>query len=203
MDTQLLLLRLEELFQQWGYLLVFISSFVETSPIGWTIPGGFILAIGGFFSFEGHVNLFGVLIAGWLGQWLTFLLAYYFGLRSSYYLIKKFRQEKNAYKAKVLLEKHGGVILTTSMLANLTRFWVAYVAGIQSYNVIKFLFYSAAASLTWTSFMVMVGYIAGVQRHTLENAFAGLGIISWLFVGLALLIIYLKTKRGYRQFSQK
>ena len=82
--------------------------------------------------------------------------------------------------AKNLLKKHGAVILTTSMMANLTRFWVAYIAGVESYKPHKFLLYSFVASLGWVSLMAIVGYIAGFERGNIEKIVGRLGVIGWL-----------------------
>jgi membrane protein DedA with SNARE-associated domain len=200
MQTVELIATIENLYLSWGYPLVFISSFIETTPIGWAIPGGTILLIGGFFSYSREVSLYAIILAGWLGQWLTFLIAYYTGFKSGMFLVKKLNQQKNAKKAKILLDKHGGVILTTSMMANLTRFWVAYVAGTKRYNVFKFLFYSGIASLGWTSLMVIIGYIAGIQRAKFESSLAGLGLIAWILLFTAFLVIYLKSKKEFKEF---
>jgi membrane protein DedA with SNARE-associated domain len=96
--------------------------------------------------------------------------------------------------AKTLLEGHGPTILTTSLMANLTRFWVAYIAGSQNYSFFKFLFFSSVAALSWSSLNVAAGYLAGSQREKLESWLAGLGILSWALLLLAGLIIYRKIK---------
>lgn len=186
---------LEELFASYGYPLVFVSSFVEITPLGWTIPGGTILSIAGFFAYGGVLSLAKIVLFGWLGAWTTFLLAYLLGYKSGYGLVKILRIEKSSQKARSLLKNHGGVILTTSMMANLTRFAVAYVAGAQKYSPFKFVFYSGAASLTWTSLMVVVGYLAGSERQHLEKAIAGLGILGWIFLGIATAVVYLLNKK--------
>ncbi|MCL4382834.1 DedA family protein [Patescibacteria group bacterium] len=186
---------LEKLFSSYGYPLVFVSSFIEISPLGWTIPGGSILAIAGFFAYGGKISLLGIILAGWLGAWLTFMVAYFLGFKSGYKLVRVLRIEKTSQKAKTLLKNHGGVILTTSMLANLTRFAVAYVAGAQKYPFWKFIFYSGAASLTWTSLMVTVGFLAGSERQNLERGIIQIGIAGWIFLLIALGIMYWVNKK--------
>lgn len=203
MSVNELLLLLDKLFASYGYSIVFFSSFVEITPLGWTIPGGGILAAGGFFSYGKDLNLAGVILAGGLGAWATFLLAYVLGKRTGNYLVKKLSQEENAKKAKILLKKHGAVILTTSMMANLIRFWVAYVAGTQKYNLYKFLFYSLTASFAWSSLMIVTGYLAGNQRDKLETGIARLGIVSWGIIVAALAIVYVKTKKEFEEFSEE
>jgi membrane protein DedA with SNARE-associated domain len=195
MDTLELISATERLYIQYGYLLVFISSFIEITPMGWTIPGGVILATGGYFAFSGHIHLLGIILAGWMGAWLTFLLAYLLGLKSGNWLITKLHQEKNAQKAKGLLKHYGATILTTSMLA--------YVAGVEKFPFRKFFFYSAASSLTWVSLMAAVGYIIGSERGNLEKGIAGLGAIAWLLLILAIGILVWSVKKEFNQFRNE
>ncbi len=203
MEALEIILKLEKFYLAYGYLIVFLSSFIEISPMGWTIPGGGLLAVGGFFAYGSQVSLLGILVFGWTGAWLTFLLAYFLGRQTGYLLINRFNQQKNAERAKILLKKQGGVILTTSMLSNLTRFMVAFIAGTQHYPFLRFLFYSATASLAWSSVFIIVGYFAGSERDKLETGLARLGILAWTFVVLAALIVYLKSRKEFRQLKQE
>lgn len=196
-----LLKYVEHLYLNYGYLIVFVSAFIEITPMGWTIPGGLFLAAGGYYAFDSGLSLPLILLCGWFGAWLVFLLAYLLGRRTGLFLVKKLKQEKNAQRAKILLQKHGVVILTTSLMANLTRFWVAYIAGHEKYNFVKFLFFSAAASLTWSSLMVTVGYLAGFEKGNLESQVAKLGILSWGLFVLALAVVYWKARREFGNFK--
>jgi len=197
MDLLQLIKTVEGVYVLYGYTIAFLASLVEISPVGWTIPGGALLALGGFYSFSGKLSLFGILLFSWLGSWSTFILAYLLGNSTGYFFVRKLRQEKNAEKAKSLLEKHGAVILTTSMMANLTRFWVAYIAGTEGYSFLKFFFYSSAASLTWSSLMVVIGYLAGSEREQLESVLAKLGIASWLLFFGVVVLLYLKAHHEF------
>jgi len=193
---------LEGVYVLYGYTIAFLASLIEISPMGWSIPGGLLLALGGFYAYSGRLSLFGILLFSWLGAWATFILAYLLGNSTGYALVKKLRQEKNAAKAKILLEKHGPTILTTSMLANLTRFWIAYIAGAESYSFLRFFFYSAVASLTWSSLMVVVGYLAGSERSQLEWAITRLGIVSWLIFAGVVVLLYLKARQEFGAIKQ-
>jgi membrane protein DedA with SNARE-associated domain len=202
MEIATLISRAEIFYQNFGYLTAFFGSLMEMTPLGWTVPGGAILMLGGFFAFGGKISLAGIVIAGWLGAWTSFAAAYILGCKSGMWLVKKFRQEKNAALAKHLLNKHGGKILTTSMLANLTRFWMAYIAGTEKYHFLRFLFYSGAASLTWTSLMVIVGFLAGIERKNLEGWVAGLGVFAWVLFVIALGLIIWSIKKEYKKFTE-
>jgi len=199
MEILVLINKLEVFYTYWGYTIVFLSSLIEISPAGWTIPGGALLALGGYYAYSGELSLFGILLFAWLGAWSTFILAYLLGYSTGYGLVKKFKQEKNALRAKSLLEKHGATILTTSMMANFTRFWVAYIAGAESYSFIRFLFYSAVASLTWGSLMVVVGYLAGSERVRLEATLSRLGVLSWILFLAIIIFVYVKARQEFKK----
>jgi membrane protein DedA with SNARE-associated domain len=199
METANLIALIEVLYLSWGYLIVFLATLIETSPLGFTIPGGLIIALGGFYSFGNPKSLVVVVIAGSLGMLSTFWSSYFLGKKTGYRIALYLHQEKNVNRAKILLEKHGPVILTTSLLASITRFWVAYVAGIQKYNFALFSFYALVASLSWNSLFVMIGYLAGSERQNLEKGLAQLGILAWGIVIIAVLIIYLLAKKEFPQ----
>jgi membrane-associated protein len=201
MQTIELINQIENFYATYGYPLVFLFSLAEITPFGFAIPGGTVLIVGGFFAYEGKVNLFGIITSGWLGTWTTFLMAYFLGYKTGYWLVKKLKQQKNAKRAKRLLDNHGAVILTTSMLANLTRFWVAYMAGQQKHKFSKFLLYSGAASLTWSSLMTVAGYLAGSGRQNLERVIARLGVAAWVFVIFVFFIVYVLAKKEFKQYK--
>lgn len=202
MDTINLIHTIEQFYISYGYPLVFVSSFVEITPMGWMVPGGVVLAVGGFFAYSKSISFLGVLLWGWFGAWTTLILAYLLGKKSGMWLVKKLRQEKNTQRAKRILDRNGAIILTSSMLANMTRFWTAYVAGMEKYNWTRFLFYSGVASLTWVSLMGVVGYLAGSERSQLEASITRLGIISWVLLVIAAAIFFYSLKKDYREFNK-
>lgn len=195
--------KLAEFFASFGYVVVFVGSFIEVTPLGWTVPGGLILALAGFFAkTENYISLPVVILIGSIAIWVSLILAYLLGRNTGNWLINKLKQQKNAAFARSLLNEHGGSILTTSLMANLTRFWVAYVAGKEDYPFIKFVFYSFIASLSWTSLITMLGYFAGYERENVENLSRDIGIAGWGILILAIFIIYISIKKEYTKYTQ-
>lgn len=192
---------LENFYLAWGLPTVFFSSLFEISPFGWMIPGGSLIAIAGFFAYGRPLYLLAIIIFSWFGAWSTFIAAYFLGAKTGSALIAKFKQERAARRAEDLLDKHGPIILTTSMLASLTRFWVAYIAGSRNYKFSKFVFYSGSASLTWTSLVVMIGYLAGSERDKLEAGLAKFGILAWVLVIVAIGVVYWKTREDLAELK--
>lgn len=203
MNTIEIVQNIKILFDKFGLIIVFLTSFIEITPFGWTVPGGLIIAVASFFS---HPNVYlftKIIIAAWLGAYLSLIGGYMLGKRTGYWLVKKLKQEKNAQRAKNLLKKNGAIVLTSSMLANLTRFWTAYVAGIDGYSFYRFLVYSAVASLGWVSLVAFIGFIAGAERGQVEAIISKLGILSWVLIVIALIVILISIKQDKEEFENQ
>lgn len=203
MELLTLLDKFALLFEKWGYPIIFVSSLIETTPLGWAVPGGVILILAGYLS-NGNIQfpLIPIIIFGTLGTWTAFLLAYILGSKTGMWLVKKLEQERNAQIAKNMLANNGGVILTTSMLANLTRFWISYIAGVEKYNLFKFNLYAFFASLSWVSMLVFLGYFVGYEKENLRKLTSSIGIIAWVLLAIALFVIYKSIKKEYKKFKE-
>lgn len=203
MDLLQILDTIALLFEKWGYPIIFLGSLIEITPLGWAVPGGAILVIGGYLS-NGNPNLplIPIIVWGTLGAWIAFILAYFLGKKTGMWLVKKLHQEKNAKFAKSLLQKNGGVILTTSMLANLTRFWISYIAGVERFNFWRFNLYAFISSLSWVSLMTLLGFFAGYEKENLRKITSGIGILAWVLLAIAIFVIYRSIKKEHMHFKK-
>lgn len=202
MDLIQILDILGTLFEKFGYPIIFLGSLIEITPLGWAVPGGAILLIAGYLS-NGNSNmpLTPIIIWGTLGTWIAFLLAYLLGNKTGMWLVNKLHQQKNARFAKQVLKNNGAAILTTSMMANLTRFWISYIAGVERYNLIRFNLYAFVASLSWVLLMVLLGYFAGFEKESLRNIMSSIGILAWVFLIVAGIVIYRSIKHEFKHFK--
>ncbi|KKP38437.1 hypothetical protein A2130_04405 [Candidatus Woesebacteria bacterium GWC2_33_12] len=203
MDINQLLNIISLLFEQFGYPIIFLGSLIEITPFGWAVPGGVILVIAGYLANgSSTLNLVPIIIAGTVGAWLAFVLAYILGSKTGMWLVKKLHQEKNAEFAKRILRNNGTVILTTSMMANLTRFWISYIAGVEKINFLKFNIYASVASITWVSLMTILGFLAGYEKEYLKRIVSGVGILAWIFLAIAIFVIIRAIKHEYHHFKK-
>lgn len=193
---------LATVFEKWGLIVVFLGSLIEITPLGWAVPGGAILLIAGYLS-NGNINipLSPIIIWGVLGTWVAFNLAYFLGSKTGMWLVNKLHQQKNAAFAKRVLKNNGATILTTSMLANLTRFWISYIAGVEGYPFVKFNLYAFFASLSWVSMIVFLGYFAGFEKENLKVLVRNVGMLAWVFLIIAAVFIYRAIKHEYKHFK--
>lgn len=191
------------LFEKFGYPIIFLGSLIEITPLGWAVPGGAILVIAGYLS-NGNPNLplIPIILWGTVGTWIAFLLAYALGRKTGMWLVNKLHQQKNASFAKRILKNNGAAILTTSMMANLTRFWISYIAGVEKYNLLKFNLYAFVASLSWVSMMVLLGYFAGFEKENLRSLTRSVGILAWVFLIIAVVVIIKAIKHEYKHFKE-
>lgn len=203
MDINQVLNIITVLFEKFGYPIIFLGSLIEITPFGWVVPGGVILVIAGYLSkIDSFLTLPAVIIYGTLGAWSAFNLAYFLGRKSGMWLVKKLKQEKNAQFAKQMLIKNGPTILTTSMLANLTRFWISYIAGVDKYSFVKFNVYAFIASLTWISLMTFLGFFAGYEKDILNNVVKSVGVLAWIFLIIAIYVIVKAIRHEYKHFKE-
>ncbi|KKP46529.1 MAG: hypothetical protein UR39_C0010G0041 [Candidatus Woesebacteria bacterium GW2011_GWA1_33_30] len=203
MEINELLNLITSLFEKFGYPMIFLGSLIEITPFGWAVPGGVILVIAGYLANGSEtLNLVPIIIAGTFGAWLAFILAYALGSKTGMWLVKKLHQEKNADFARRILKNNGAVILTTSMMANLTRFWISYIAGVEKINFLKFNIYAYVASITWVSLMTILGYFAGYEKEYLKNIISGIGILAWVFLAIAVFVIARAIKHEYHHFKK-
>lgn len=203
MDLLTILDEVALLFEQWGYPIIFLGSLIEITPLGWAVPGGAILLVAGYLS-NGNSNmpLIPIIIWGTLGTWFAFVSAYLLGSKTGMWLVNKLHQQKNAAFAKRVLKNNGPAILTTSMMANLTRFWVSYIAGVEKYNFLKFNVYAFFASLSWVAMIVLLGYFAGFEKENLRNLTKSVGIVAWILLIIAAIVLYRAIKHEYKHFKE-
>lgn len=193
---------LEQVFLNWWWAIVFVSALLEMSPLGWVMPGGMLVVVSAFFAWGSPNLLIGIIILSTLGGVTSFSIAYYLGQKTGNSFVKKLHQEKVAKRAEKILNNNGPVVLTTSMMAGIIRFWAAYVAGSQKYSFWKFIKYATISSFTWTCVIAIVGYIAGSSREVLQHSLAALGILSWMLVALSIAVIVISAKRERQEIEQ-
>lgn len=190
--------QLEALFGTYGYMLVIVVCAIESSPFGWITPSNYVLAAAGFFSNGGSMNLTAVIISGFMGTWGMLIFSYFLGVKTGGSVVKLLKQEKNALRAERMLSAHGNAVLSTSLLSNVTRFWISYICGVQRVPLKRFLSFSFFAALSWVSLWVTVGYLLGAERASFESNLARLGFIGWLLPAVAFAVIYYYSRKDFK-----
>jgi membrane protein DedA with SNARE-associated domain len=171
----------EALVDRFGYLAVFLGTFLE---------GEAILVIAGFFARTGQLRFVPVMLIGFAGAYMGHLFWFWLGRRHGVRLLDRYpRMQRHFGKSIRIFERYGvAAIMITQWLYGL-RITCAVVVGISKISVLKFLFYEALSCLIWALGITALGYYFGAAVETLLGRYEhaekwGLGAI--VVIALAL-----------------
>ncbi|NNP77443.1 alkaline phosphatase [Acinetobacter sp. Ac_3412] len=194
------------IMEKLGYLGIAFLMFLDN--IFPPIPSEIIMPSAGYTASKGELTLIGVIIAGSAGSILAAMLFYWIGRKVPQQRLFQFIERYGKYlriqvtdldKALTWFNKHGHRIVFFGRMIPAVRSLISIPAGISRMPFSKFMLYSSAGTLIWTSFLAYLGY------HFSENQTLMLAIlqrISYLiFALIALYIIWWAIKKFYRSKS--
>jgi membrane protein DedA with SNARE-associated domain len=143
----------ELLLQKFGYLAVFIGTFLE---------GETILVMGGFFAERGYMTLPLVIVTAFGGSYVGHVAWFWLGRTQGVRLLDRFpRLKKHFGKGIRLFERYGApAIFITQWLYGL-RITCAVIIGISKISTIKFLLYEALTCVVWAIVIGTAGFYFG------------------------------------------
>jgi membrane protein DedA with SNARE-associated domain len=180
----------ELLLQKFGYLAVFIGTFLE---------GETILVMAGFFAERGYLQIFIVMLVAGLGAYCGHVFWFWLGRTQGVRLLERFpKMKKHFGKGIRMFERYGApAIFITQWLYGL-RVTCAVIIGISRISVFKFLIYEAATCLVWAAVVGALGYFFGRAVERLLGRAAHIekwGLLVLVIVGLAIW--------GYHQWKDR
>jgi membrane protein DedA with SNARE-associated domain len=143
----------ESLLQDFGYLAVFIGTFLE---------GEAILVAAGFFAARGYLNPVSVALVGFAGAYGGHLFWFWLGRVHGVKLLDRFPRLKRHFGKGVRVFERYGVtaIILTQWLYGL-RITCAVIIGMSRISLLKFLFYQALSCGLWVVVITTLGYYFG------------------------------------------
>lgn len=186
---------LAELYDTYGYLIVFLGALFEnTALLGLLLPGGTLALLGAFYAYQGTLNIVWVILFAWIGTVLGYnadyligrlLLSRLAGRWSASWLGQKLRLAGRLRLARMFLAKHGGKAILLSHVVGHVRSFVALSAGATHMRYRRFLSYELIAALLWNTLFCLLGYFAGSEREQLQLLLERSGWVVLLGVALA------------------
>ena len=187
--------QLGQLYDQYGYLLVFLGSLGEnTAALGLVLPGGTLALLGAFYARQGTLNLAWVMLFAWLGTVLGYHADYLFGRFILTRFVKpwgasrlgqRLRLAARIRLARMFLAKHGGKAILISHMIGHMRSFVALSAGITRMSYPRFLVFELIAALVWNVAYSLIGYFVGTQFEQVQMLFDRAG---WVMLGVLVLL---------------
>lgn len=185
-----------------GYLVLFISAFVEnTFP---PIPGDTVTVLGAYLITTGFMDFWGVYLSTSLGSVAGFFFMYLFGLRfGKTFLKSKMKQrlfkDEQIKKVEAWFSKYGYGIIAANRFLSGTRSVISLFAGLFHLNWWRVLLLAMLSALIWNGLLIYAGYQLGVNWQSIT------GLISQynkIIIGLTLLLIAFIVFKKYRKKRQ-
>lgn len=188
---------LGKFYDQYGYLIVFLSTLAEnTALLGLALPGNSLALLGAFYAREGTLNLGWVIFFATSGTVLGYHADYLFGRFALERLLKRWSVSRLGRRLRLagrirlsrrMLIRHGGKAILFSHVIGHLRSFVALSAGLTKMRYARFLLFEIVAALLWNTIYSLVGYFIAVEIDLLQTFFERVG---WLMLaGIVVLFL--------------
>lgn len=179
----------EILLERFGYAAVFVGSFLE---------GETILVMAGFFGERGLLDLFAVMVVGFLGAYSGHIFWFWLGRTRGLRLVERFPRMKLHFgKGIRIFERYGAsAIFITQWIYGL-RITCAVIIGMSRIPVLKYLVYQGITCMIWTMVIVGAGYSFGRAFETLLGRVEHLekwGLLVLALIALAFWLYHRKRE---------
>jgi membrane protein DedA with SNARE-associated domain len=189
----------------WGYLIVFVATFLENSVgAGVIVPGETLVIIGGFYARLGELWLPAVSFVAVVGAILGDNLGYWIGRRYGRGFLERhgrklFVTPERLEAAEDYYRRHGGKTVFLGRFIPVLRSVGFIVAGVAHMEWKRFIVYDVAGAIIWGVGHSALGYALGAsyerwQRYATPIGLAILAILLVLIGGSKLLAVRRRMK---------
>jgi membrane protein DedA with SNARE-associated domain len=156
----------------------------------------------GFVASQGGMTLFGVLMAGTIGNLVGSIILYYIGLKGGRPILIKYGRyimisEREIKIGEEWFKKYGSKVIFFSRMLPVVRTFISLPAGAARMDFKKFSLYTFVGSLPWNFALAYIGFVLGENWHEIEGVFRALDI--FIVGAAAILLGYM----GYKLFKKK
>jgi len=186
----------------WGYVGIFILMALEYTVL--PVPSELVLIPAGYLAYQGHMNVFLILLASILGGMGGAFINYTFALMVGRPFLERygkyfFVRPALLHKTDEFFAKHGAISTFTGRLIPGIRHLISLPAGLCRMNVGKFAFYTCLGAGTWSLVLTLMGYFLGGNETLIKDnlPLVTAGVVG--AVGLMLLGYYFWQKKHVSQ----
>lgn len=196
MDERILNFILSHLLA-WGYYIVFVMAFLETSAfVGLVVPGESVIVIAGLFAGSGALNLTAVIGLASVGAILGDSVGYFIGYRFGEAFFRKYGRYllfKPEYldQARRFFAEHGGKTVFLGRFVGYLRAFAPVVAGMSRMPYHWFLVANVCGGVAWAATFSLIGYFVGNNWTTIEKYLGRAGMVAF---AAAVVAVYLYVK---------
>lgn len=162
-DAEILLTAIKELYEAYGYYLVFFGAILEgTFLIGLYVPGSATILLGASLSKTGVVQYPIILVLATLGLLISYSINYLLGKYGWYHVLARLGLNKGIDIAKEKLEKNQAKTIFLGYFHPGSASFLSTAAGILKMPFKKFLVLSFLAQSLWAIFWGSLAYFLGL-----------------------------------------
>ncbi|HWE67449.1 MAG TPA: DedA family protein [Acidimicrobiales bacterium] len=197
---------MEHFLSSWGYLAVFVLSFISSMgiPVGaeLAIIGGGALASGQI----AHVhplNVVLVIVLATVAEVLGSLAGYLIGAYGGRPLVDRLGKyilltHKDLDRAETWFARRGEPLVLFGRFIPLLRSFVSLAAGLGEMAVAKFILYTFIGCAIWCTVLTSVGYSLGATYNHVVKDFSYAGYVLAVLAVLAVVVVFLHRVRVVR-----
>lgn len=183
------------LISSWGYAGVVVCMTIESACI--PLPSEIIMPFSGYLVSTGRFTLWGVALAGaignvfgsWVGYWLGTVGGRPLAERLSRWRIIRMDEYD---RADGWLKRHGLQVTFWTRLIPIVRTFVSFPAGAARVPVIRFTVYTFVGSFIWALGLAWVGALFGENWERIRGVWRGIDLVV-IAVLIALLLLGLRS----------
>jgi membrane protein DedA with SNARE-associated domain len=201
---------MEHFLASWGYVGVFVLSFI--SSMGLPVGAEVAIIYGGVLA-SGQVphvhplNLVAVIVVATAAEVIGSLAGYLIGAYGGRPLVDKLGKyvlltHRDLDAAEGWFTRRGEPFVLFGRFIPLIRSFVSLAAGLGEMAISKFIVYTLIGCAIWCSALVSVGYSLGSTYHQVLKDFSDAGYVIAALVVLAIAVAFLHRLRAYRREQQ-
>jgi membrane protein DedA with SNARE-associated domain len=198
----------EHFLETWGYLAVFVLSFISSMglPVGAEVAiiyGG-VLASGQIPNEPHHLNLVVVIVLATLAEVLGSMAGYLIGYFGGRTLVDRFGKyvlltHRDLDRAEAWFARRGEPVVLFGRFIPLLRSFVSFAAGLAEMAFAKFTIYTVIGCAIWCTILTSIGYGLGSSYNHALKAFSDVGYVLGVLFILAVVGLFIHRYRVVRQ----
>ncbi|MHB1865016.1 MAG: DedA family protein [Candidatus Saccharimonadales bacterium] len=191
---------LKPIIDKYGYLAV--GGLLLLEDFGVPSPGETVLIAAAFFAGLGQLNMFIVVLVGFLGAVLGDNIGFAIGTYGGHPLVERFGKyifltPERAKKAEDFFNRHGGKVVAAARFVEGLRQANGIIAGMSEMRWPTFLTFNVIGAALWVTVWSLIGYYGGSHINTF------LKYQLYITIAVAVLIVGYIFFRFYKKYRSK